>query len=190
MHEIATAAEKWKPIPGFPAYEISSHGRLRRIVKSAKGHMPGIIATHNNNKGYQVVSLFVSGKCSKRLVSRLVCHAFHGDPPSAKHDAAHNDGNPSNNNSANLRWATRKENMADCVSHGTRATGQAHGRSTKPERTPRGNSHGHSKLTQADVAMIRTTDQTRGSGAKLAAWFGVSPATISLVRNRKIWTHI
>jgi hypothetical protein len=50
-------------------------------------------------------------------VSRLVCEEVRGPPPTSKHDAAHNTPNGCVGglcvNGDHLRWATRKENMAD-----------------------------------------------------------------------------
>jgi len=124
------------------------------------------------------------------LVHRLVCAAFHGQAPSNKHNAAHNDGISLHNHSDNLRWATRAENMADCIGHGTQATGARHGRTTKPERTPRGEAHGHAKITEEIVRDIRHARNYKGLGKFLAAQYGLSVASISLIRANKIWKHV
>lgn len=190
MTELANTPEIWKPVYGFKDYAISSFGRFKRVTPGKRGQNPGIIHGYVGNHGYVTVGLSRDGKVIKTLVHRLVCEAFHGPAPTPAHEVAHNDGTRLNNAASNLRWATRKENMADCVDHGTKATGYSHGRTTKPDKTPRGSSHGHAKLTADDVRIIRAADTAVGSGRKLAAWFGVSTATISLIRNRKIWTHI
>ncbi|WP_208609489.1 HNH endonuclease signature motif containing protein [Streptomyces atriruber] len=49
----------------------------------------------------------------------LVCVAFHGPRPTASHQVAHGDGDPTNNRPCNLRWATPAENSAGAVRHGT-----------------------------------------------------------------------
>jgi hypothetical protein len=49
----------------------------------------------------------------------LLALAFLGEPPSARHQVAHNDGNPRNNHLSNLRWATPSENSMDRRLHGT-----------------------------------------------------------------------
>jgi hypothetical protein len=182
--------EEWRIIPGFPEYAVSDLGRVRRCVESQKGNLPKVLKPWVNNQGYQIITVFANGKPSRKQISRLVCEAFHGPPPTQEHHAAHGDGDPSNNKPANLRWATRTENMADCLIHGTRAMGARHGRSTKPERTPRGSSHGHSKITERDVLAIRAVPKTIGSGVRLAARYGVSPAAICVIRSRKNWKHI
>lgn len=52
-------------------------------------------------------------------VHRYVCRVVHGEPPSADHEAAHSCGVPMCINPQHLRWATRLENEADKVTHGT-----------------------------------------------------------------------
>lgn len=182
--------EEWRPVVGFPEYAVSDQGRVMRVVESRNGSMPKVLKPWENNQGYQIVTLSADAKQSRKQISRLVCEAFHGPPPSAQYQAAHGDGDPSNNGADNLRWATRAENMADCLIHGTRATGARHGRTTKPERTPRGSAHGSSKITEQDVLAIRAAPKDIGSGRRLATQFGVSPTAICLIRSRKNWRHV
>jgi len=183
-------SEEWRPTVGFPDYAVSSEGRVMRAVESTKGNLPKVLKPWINNQGYRIITLFAGGRSRRMLVSRLVCEAFHGPAPTPDHHAAHGDGNPANNSASNLRWATRKENMADCLIHGTRAVGARHGRTTKPHRTPRGSSHGHAKITEQDVVEIRAAPRTLGSGVRLAEQYGVSPAAICLIRSRKNWSHV
>ena len=73
---------------------------------------------------------------------------------------------------------TQRENMQDKL-----AKGRAN--------MPRGESHGHSKLTEADVVAIRLRYAEGGrSHRQLAPVFGVSHRTIGDVVNRKIWSHV
>lgn len=44
-------------------------------------------------------------------VHRIVCRAFHGDPPTETHVVDHIDTNRANNRPENLRWVTRLENV-------------------------------------------------------------------------------
>lgn len=60
------------------------------------------------------------------LASRAVCIEAHGSPPTDLHEAAHSCGNGHMGcvNPHHLRWATRKENEADKLMHGTRLRGE------------------------------------------------------------------
>jgi hypothetical protein len=182
--------ERWMPVPGFSDYAVSDLGRVKRIVPDRKNHSCRTLVSWRGNHQYETVGLSRDGKLFRRLVHRLVCEAFHGSPPTPDHQVAHNDGTRHNNRADNLRWATRAENMTDCVAHGTRAAGESHGRKTKPERTPRGEQHGHAKIGERDVLDIRAAPRAPGSGVALAAKYGISPSTICLIRAGKIWTHI
>lgn len=191
MNELAAyPPEEWRPIKDFPDYAVSNLGRVRRIRPDARNHAPRVLKPWVGNHGYEAVSLTRDGKLYRRLIHRMVCAAFHGDPPSPMHQVAHCDGTRQNNRADNLRWATRAENMADCLIHGTRATGKKHGRTTKPDKTPRGEQHGHAKLTAEDVAAIRAASRAPGIGRALADRYGVCPATISLIRSGATWKHV
>jgi len=122
-----TAREQWRDIPGWEGlYQASSEGRVRSLVRTQVG-MDGYTRTHKSvilkitrtPLGYGFLQLRTPGIGKRCAVNRLVCAAFHGPPPSPNHQAAHNDGNSRNDSSANLRWATPKENAADKVAHGT-----------------------------------------------------------------------
>lgn len=182
--------EEWRPVHGFPEYAVSDQGRVKRVVESKSGNLPKVLRPWISNQGYRIVTVFAHGKGKRKQISRLVCEAFHGPPPTSEHHAAHGDGDPANNSPANLRWATRKENMADCLIHGTRAMGPTHGRNTKPERTCRGSAHGLSKVTERDVLAIRAAPKVMGSGVRLAAQYGVTPTAICFIRSRKNWKHV
>jgi hypothetical protein len=106
-------------------------------------------------------------------VSRQACEEVHGPPPTPKHEAAHSCGKGHEGcvNPKHLYWATREENLADTLEHGTRN---------------RGERHGHSKLTEAEVRQIRGL-RGKKSQEELAALFGVSRANIHAIHARKTW---
>lgn len=106
----------------------------------------------------------------------LVCEAFHGARPSPQHEVAHGDGTRSNNAAYNLRWATKIENAADRVIHGTQQRGE-----TAPI----------SKLTDEDVRAIRRLHHGRyGDGIRLARQFGVSNTQITNIIKNRQWGHV
>lgn len=106
-----------------------------------------------------------------RSAPNAMCRAAHGAPPTEDHEAAHSCGNGHLGcvNPKHLRWATRAENEADKVRHGT---------------LRRGRSINTSKLSEDDVRSIRASAER---GTVLAERFGVSTAAISSIRKRHSW---
>ena len=105
---------------------------------------------------------------------RLVCELAHGAPPESKLDCAHSCGVRRCCNPRHLRWATRSENCADKVLHGTDQAGER---------------HGMSKLTEAEVRTIRALAGTAFQRV-IASRFGVSRENIGLIISRKGWAHL
>lgn|SRR6185312_43171 len=75
-------------------------------------------------------------------------------------------------NPDHLFLGSNAENTADKVRKGRQACGAR---------------NGASKLTASDVTVIRTSPRSLSA---LARQFGVTPRTISLIRQRKTWTHV
>ena len=64
-------------------------------------------------------------KDKKRALAHIfVCHGAHGEPPTTKHEVAHSCGVRKCINKRHLRWATKSENMADKLIHGTHNRGE------------------------------------------------------------------
>lgn len=103
---------------------------------------------------------------------RLMCFWKNGPAPSDKPEAAHGCGNRACVNPRHIRWASRQENMADKVIHGT---------------DHRGERNGHAKLTESDVREIMASNE---AGTVLAARYRVSSATISSIRHGRKWRHL
>ena len=129
-----SSAEVWKPVPCFPGYEASSHGRVRtldRVVarqtkcgpvnirRAGKLLKPTLVRKTRRAQPYLYVDVSINGKRRPYGVHVLVCMAFHGLKPDDKDLAAHWDGDQFNNTPSNIRWATRKENHDDMKRHGT-----------------------------------------------------------------------
>lgn len=74
-----------------------------------------------------------------------------------------------------LFLGTHAENMHDMKAKG---------------RSLRGSKHNLAKLTEEMVMDIRRKLSNGAPGNVMAAEYGVSNTTISLIKNRKIWTHI
>jgi hypothetical protein len=94
--------ERWKPVVGWEDhYEISDWGRVRRIVHQ---HRSG---------GYPAVTLSAPGQATKRVrVHLLVLEAFRGPRP-YRCEALHGNDIAYDNRAVNLRWGSRRENLAD-----------------------------------------------------------------------------
>ena len=94
--------ERWKPVVGWEGfYEVSDWGRVRRIVGQ---HRSG---------GYPAVTLSIPGRPTKRIrVHLLVLEAFKGPRP-YRCEALHGNDIAYDTRTVNLRWGSRRENLAD-----------------------------------------------------------------------------
>ncbi len=80
--------------------------------------------------------------------------------------------NPACCNPTHLLVGDHAMNVADRVAKG---------------RSAKGSSNGRAKLTEAQVLAVRSDDRP---AAQIATELGVSVATISLIRRRRIWAHV
>lgn len=168
--------EKWQPCPGFKGhYEVSNQGGVRRIFGTTGTYVGKQLKPYGE---CPTVSLSVSQKISKRLVSRLVCEAFHGKPPTPKHQAAHWDGDSKNNTATNLRWATQAENEQDKKRHG------------RWNHSSKGSKHKDAKLHETDIPEIRRAYILGVSGPKIAKRYGVDHSTIYKILRGRSWSHV
>ena len=157
--------ETWKPIVGrLIAYEVSDLGRVRnrngRILKPTPV-----------GKGYLRVRIV--GR--DRYIHHLVLESFVGPCPLGM-QACHNNGDKTDNRSANLRWDTPSSNNRDQVKHGTNfnasKTDCAQGHEYTPEntiRTKAGRTCLTCKRTQSRRAMREKLSTPEGR-AKHAAY--------------------
>ena len=106
--------EIWKPIEGYPNYEVSNLGRVRSLNYN-KTNQTKILTPWNNGSGYKLVGLRKDGKRKMFQVHRLVAIAFINNPNNYQ-IINHKDENPSNNYVENLEWCTHKYNL----NYGTR----------------------------------------------------------------------
>jgi hypothetical protein len=166
--------EEWKAIPGWPEYEASSLGNIRRVAAAQGAKVGRVLKQQTVWNGYKTVNLSSGGKVKGVVVHRLVLLAFHGLPADGQ-EALHADDVKDNNQIGNLRWGTHAENYEDRRRHG----GGNHG-----------SRHGLSKLDETSVLQIRSM---RGNGAThkaIAERFGVSRECIGLILRNERWTHV
>ena len=99
VNDFPKNAEYWRTVDGFPAYEISSDGRVR-IIKTGK-----MMKFKVAKSGHFRVGLTMDKKQSFILIHRLVATAFCNRDEGCN-IVDHIDRNPANNNYQNLRWTT------------------------------------------------------------------------------------
>ena len=163
-----------KQILNFPNYFISAGGQ---VWSDKSGRF--LIPIKRNKRGYLGVNLCKNGLMKMGDIHRLVLETFVGPCPAGM-ECRHLDDNPTNNNLDNLKWGTRKENIADSIKHGTHKI---------PDN--RGERQGLSKLTEKDVRMIiymyKTGEFTQGGIAKL---YNITPSNIHYIITKKTWRHL
>lgn len=172
--------EKWRPVVGFEdIYEVSDQGRIRSLKTArVQGRTAGSILKPRPipPRGYLQVTLRRPGKRgAPRYVHDLVLSAFVGPRP-AKADACHYpDPSPVNCCLSNLRWDTRRGNLADKIAHGTWNGGE---------------SHHAAKLSEEDVREIFRLGAKGLSQVDIARQFPVSSGQIHNILLRKCWKHL
>lgn len=170
-------SEIWKRIDSFDNYQVSNLGGVRSFAPRngfTSVKEPRILKGHIRPKGYRVVELGKTVKGCRhniRWVHRLVLETFVGPCPNGM-ECRHKDGNPANNALENLEWSNHAVNMQDQYEHGTRISGETHPMAS---------------LSDEQVRDIYTAVNAgkHGIGRTLAAKYGVTPATISLIKKLK-----
>lgn len=159
-------SEEWRSIPGWPAYEASNMGAVR------KGD--SVLAQRQMKSGYLYVTL-IDGKRRKDFrVNRLIGLAFLGLCPDGYH-VCHNNGLRTDNRLSNLRHDTVKGNHADKKKHGTQC---------------RGSTHGRAKIIEEDVVEIRKKYTLGMNYSEISRIYGLSPRMIMLIVTRQNWSHV
>lgn len=154
-------------IPGCSRYQASSLGKIR-------SNFGKILKQREMENGYFTVCIIsdFETRWYPRLVSRLVCSAFHGPAGTEDVQVRHLNGLRFDNRSENLQWGTPIENQHDRKVHGTHLSG-----SSGPG----------SKLTPDDISEIR---RMLGAGMvqrRIAEKFNVDPATICFIKKGKTY---
>ncbi len=188
-HDLIFSGVPYWIIPGHPRYAISKSGS----VLSRRGLKPNVALSSSRKRakadswnewrfvggspdsdGY--LQVVIDGKHGK--IHRWMLAVFVRDLES--HEVCrHLNGCRSDNRLENLAIGTQKENKADELLHGTRASGEK---------------INTAKLTTKDVEMImemrRRHPGASGVSAFLARWFGVDRDAISAAGTGKQWKHV
>lgn len=169
--------ETWIAVPGYEGwYEVSNHGRARKIRRSRRGHastsagpLPHILAPLVYRKGYvKIHCASCDGtKPEKRMfLHRLVWIAFNGPIPDGV-TINHRDGNKANNRLDNLELATHAEQYDHAIAIGL-----------KPPR----------KITPQDARDIRELrSKNQWTYAELAKLYHVSISLVRQLVTRPAW---
>ena len=159
----------WVPVYGFEArYEVSSEG----IVRNRKTGR--VLTSGSPVNGYPRVTLYDGIAPRPIKTHKIVANSFLGPCPEGK-EVRHADGDRANPRLDNLSYATKTENHADKVRHGTHN---------------KGSRHNLAKLTEFLVVDIRRRYATGETPTEIAADVGVTRSNISSIVHRKTWTHV
>ena len=99
-------SEQWRAVEGYPEYEVSNLGRVRKNGK--------LTPLHRTGKGYLRTTLQKDGKQKQDYIHRIVAKNFIPNPEN-KPTVNHIDGNKDNNRVSNLEWATYRENNIHAI---------------------------------------------------------------------------
>lgn len=169
--------ETWMPVVGYEKeYMVSDQGRVMSVTRKVRCSGGGFRTQKGRylkiQRGKGRASVTLSGK--QHRIHTLVLNAFVGPCPPGQ-EGCHANGDGWDNRLENLRWDTRKANVADAIRHETWA---------------RGTMLPQSVLDEAKVVEIR---KRRGDGAllkDLADEFDVHIVTIHDIVHRKTWAHL
>jgi hypothetical protein len=178
--------ETWRVVPGYPAYEVSDRGRVRRrcsVRGWAAGHVLRPAAMPSGHR--YVVLTDPSGASRKQFVHRLVALAFLGPPPFAQALVLHHDDVPGNNTPANLYWGSHRENVADARLNRRRPADPPRRRGAQP-----GEANSSAVLTDEQVRRIRGMLGLGLCGACIARLHGVRKETIYAIAKGRSWAHV
>jgi hypothetical protein len=165
------------PVPGWEGYYIMLGGALfsRWVNAGTPTGTPKEMRPKIDKDGYMTYCVRRSkGKFRSIGAHYLLLLTFVGPPPSSRHQACHNDGDPLNNVLSNLRWDTPAGNQRDRVAHGTDS---------------RGEKQGAVKLTEAAVREVRERARAGATQRSLAREFKVSPSQVGRIVHRTSWSY-
>lgn len=170
--------EEWKPVVGFEGwYEVSSHGRVRRVRPGRNTRAGKILKPTVAKIGYETTYLSKGEGArltrKRHYVHRLVAAAFIG-PCRPGLTVNHIDADKLNNRPWNLEYVTQPEN----AKHAWRS-----------DLCRRGEDRTHAKLTDEDVRVIRAL-RGKATARALGEKYGVSHTVIVNIQKRKAWRHI
>lgn len=155
-----------KTLLDWPDCEVSADGKFWRHGKEK--------AVCIGRVGYKVVQRSVNNKTKQKYLHRVLLEAFVGPCPDGC-EALHINGDRTDNRLSNLRWGTRKENVADAIRHGTATIGVKNSKA---------------KFDEVQVVSVRRLKQKGVSSKDIAARFSVCAATIDNIIRGKTYAGV
>jgi hypothetical protein len=128
----------------------------------------------------------------ENLAHRVSFRLHKGAIPDDRPRICHSCDNPPCCNPAHLWAGTDKDNSCDREqkSRGNHAVGERHCSRTKPHRIARGEGHGLSKLTEAQVRAIWDDYHAGAKIRDLAKKHGCSFCAVQCITSGQTWTHL
>lgn len=156
-----------------PCNNSKSAKLFRHILETATPGECWIWPMRREPAGYGLVTI----RKRRHRAHRIVCQMAHGESPQSDMDAAHSCGNGHLGcvNPHHLRWATRLQNVADAIAHGTHQ---------------RGARNGSSKLTENQVRAIRALLAKGAPQKDIAAAYSVTVAQVCHINTGRRWAHV
>jgi hypothetical protein len=171
--------ERWRPVRHFSGlYEVSNLGAVRSVahwVPARDGHrlIEGRVLKQRKSVGLYWSVMLCNGPEERHAhVHRLVAEAFVAGTGKV---VRHLDGDGFNNVASNLAWGSYADNEADKARHG---------------RTPRGEAHPNSKMTDGHVKQIRELHARGFSQLAIAKALGLNRGVVGIVVRGEGWTHV
>lgn len=168
--------EIWRPIDGFPNYEISNMGRTRSIDRTIevcgahkkRTYKARVRSPVIDRRGYCHVPLWANNKQKMMLVHRLVAAAFLRQIVAGE-EVNHIDFDKGNNALSNLEIVTRAENFRHATDAGRLA---------------------NKKLDEIEVREIKFSLLWGDNKYQIAERFHVDRVNINAIIAGKIWKRV
>ncbi|MDW9568066.1 hypothetical protein GHK65_28670 [Sinorhizobium meliloti] len=178
---ITALAEEWRPVEGYPGYEVSDLGRVRSWRSNGKGGgfraSPRVLSPSKKRNGYLQVNLWRDGVRSTFTVHSLVAEAFIGRRPDGQ-ECRHRDGDKANNRKGNLLWGTPSENTMDNVTLGVH-----------PGFKIRGEAHYRATISETKAEQIKALTVEGVPPTVIADRLGISVHTVKSVKYGAGWAN-
>jgi hypothetical protein len=157
-----------REIPFCPGYFVTESGKVwsSKCQRFLRHKLSKIV--------YPRVSLCVNGVVTDYYVHRLVAQAYVPNPLGLN-EINHKNGIKTDPHYLNLEWCTTQHNSRHAVEHGF---------------IQKGEEASGAKLTEAQVLDIRRRIASREVQARIAERYGMSPTTITDIKNGKSWRHL